>query len=107
VVAFGFAVHVWAISQVKVKRVSERIIRAAGLGASMSYSIYILHLPSLYILAHIFGSRDNFEFLMFALPLTFFICFVFSRVTEGNTRHLRNWVEQRIFSQQPASEAVR
>jgi peptidoglycan/LPS O-acetylase OafA/YrhL len=106
VVALGFAVHVWAISQMKIKRVNERIVRAAGSGASMSYSIYLLHLPLLYILVYIFGMRDSFTFLLLALPLTFFGCFVFSKVTEGNTRRLRSLVENKTFGRAPASETV-
>lgn len=95
IVALAFSVHIWGICQIRIA-FPKMIERAARQMADMSYSLYLLHLPVLYLLAYELGNRQSSVFVVIAIIAVFIICFLFSRITESNRVWLRQKLEDAI-----------
>lgn len=88
-VAATVAVHLWGVCQVEIKL--PRFVEVACRHlANMSYSIYLAHLPFLYLLAYYLIDQTSALFVIAGIPLTFCFCFTVSALTERNTKVLRD-----------------
>jgi hypothetical protein len=84
--------HLWAICQIKIP--FPLFVRTAVQKiADMSFSLYLLHLPIIYMLAYSLRNERSVAFVFMSLPLIFGTSYVFSRATEANRGTLRAWVE--------------
>ena len=89
-VAAGFAVHLYGVSQISlyvvllVKELARKL-------ADMSYSLYLLHMPLLLSIGHYFGKGSNFSLLVLILTI-FPLCYAFSLVTEGQRQRIKDWI---------------
>ena len=55
--------------------------------AGMSYSLYLLHLPVIYVIAYWWNDNNSVELVLLGLPAAFVLSYVFSQATEGR-RHV-------------------
>ena len=91
-VAGAFAVHIWGVCSIK-QNFPAIVSRWADQLAGMSYSLYLLHMPLLYLLAAIvLSDRRSLAFCVIALPAIFFGSYLLSICTEAQ----RGKVKQRL-----------
>jgi peptidoglycan/LPS O-acetylase OafA/YrhL len=91
-VAAAVAVHVWAACQIDF-HFPAILTEAANKLAGMSFSLYLLHLPVLYILGSIASDRNSLGFFLIALPFVFFSSYLFSLVTERNRKNVASAIK--------------
>jgi peptidoglycan/LPS O-acetylase OafA/YrhL len=87
IVAAAVAIHLWTVKTLYLP-IPNFIQAVASAGANMSFSLYLMHLPILYVLFHLIPNKQIFIF--FAVPSVFIGCFVFSLLTERNTKYVRS-----------------
>jgi peptidoglycan/LPS O-acetylase OafA/YrhL len=93
-VAGAFAVHIWGVCSIK-QNFPAMVSRWANELAGMSYSLYLLHMPLLYLLgAVVLSDRRSLAFLIIALPVIFLGSYLLSICTEGQ----RSKVKQRLLA---------
>jgi peptidoglycan/LPS O-acetylase OafA/YrhL len=92
IVAAAFAIHLWGICQVRIA-FPVLVETAAHKLADMSYSLYLIHLPIIYMLAFWLGNERSFTFVVIAVPVVFSVSYFFSRATEANRWKLRSLIE--------------
>jgi peptidoglycan/LPS O-acetylase OafA/YrhL len=70
IVALTFALHLWAVKNLPLP-ISKSVQKIATVGAGMSFSLYLLHLPTLYVLNYFIGNKTALALL--ALPKVFIV----------------------------------
>jgi peptidoglycan/LPS O-acetylase OafA/YrhL len=80
-VAIAIAINIWAACQIDFHFPASFIVAAKGL-AGMSFSLYLIHLPVLYILAAIAPDKSTLGFVCAALPTIFLASYGFAFLTE-------------------------
>jgi peptidoglycan/LPS O-acetylase OafA/YrhL len=91
-VAGAFAVHIWGVCSIK-QNFPAIVSRWADEMAGMSYSLYLLHMPLLYLLgAIVLSDRRSLAFCVIALPVIYFGSYLLSICTEAQ----RGKVKQRL-----------
>ena len=89
-VAAGFAVHLYGVSQISLN-VVLLVKELARKLADMSYSLYLLHMPLLLSIGHYFGKGSNFSLQVLIMTI-FPLCYAFSLVTEGQRQRIKDWI---------------
>ena len=88
--AGAFAVHIWGVCSIE-QNFPATVSRWADELAGMSYSLYLLHMPLLYLLAAIaLSDQRSLAFRVIALPAIYFGSYLLSICTEAQ----RGKVEQ-------------
>jgi peptidoglycan/LPS O-acetylase OafA/YrhL len=91
-VAGAFAVHIWGVCSIK-QNFPAIVSRWADELAGMSYSLYLLHMPLLYLLAAIvLSDQRSLAFCIIALPAIYLGSYLLSICTEAQ----RGKVKQRL-----------
>jgi len=91
-VAGAFAVHIWGVCSIK-QNFPAIVSRWADKMAGMSYSLYLLHMPLLYLLgAIVLSDQRSLAFCVIALPAIYFGSYLLSICTEAQ----RGKVKQRL-----------
>lgn len=91
IVSIAVAVHLWGVCRFDfsvpalVQSVGRRL-------AGMSYSLYLLHLPVLHMLAYWWGDNASLGLVAAAVPSVFVICYLFSKITEDRRHDLLEWL---------------
>jgi peptidoglycan/LPS O-acetylase OafA/YrhL len=94
-VAIAVAIHLWGICRISIKfpAIFERAARKL---AGMSYSLYLLHLPVITMIAYWWGEKNSLGFILAAIPIVYIVCFLFSKVTEDRRHSFRAWLERKV-----------
>jgi peptidoglycan/LPS O-acetylase OafA/YrhL len=91
-VAGAFAVHIWGVCSIQ-QNFPAIVSRWADKMAGMSYSLYLLHMPLLYLLgAIVLSDQRSLAFCVIALPAIYFGSYLLSICTEAQ----RGKVKQRL-----------
>lgn len=68
-------------------------------GAAMSFTLYLMHMPMIYMIINFVGEKRHsmlwFVLAALGVPL---LCFFMSQFTEFKRANVRNWLATRIFS---------
>jgi len=97
VVALAVALHIWGVCGIRQKfnrGVSQWSSRLAG----MSYTLYLLHLPTLYILAACIGDQQTLKFLILAVPVAFMTSYLVSLATEAQRGKIKELIRAALNS---------
>jgi peptidoglycan/LPS O-acetylase OafA/YrhL len=81
IVALAFAIHLWAVCQINM-RLPPAISSVARHLADASFSLYLTHLPTLYVVASAWGADQSDVFVVTALITVLAVAFTFSYLTE-------------------------
>jgi peptidoglycan/LPS O-acetylase OafA/YrhL len=96
-VALGVAFHIWGVCGIKQK-FSRAVSRWSSHLAGMSYTLYLLHLPTLYILAAWIGDQQTLTFLVLAMAVAFLTSYLVSLATEAQRGKIKDVVRAALTS---------
>jgi peptidoglycan/LPS O-acetylase OafA/YrhL len=96
-VALGVAFHIWGVCGIRQK-FGRAVSRWASGLAGMSYTLYLLHLPTLYILAACIGDQQTLKFLILAMPAAFLTSYLVSLATEAQRGKIKDLVRAALAS---------
>ncbi|MBV8453059.1 MAG: acyltransferase, partial [Deltaproteobacteria bacterium] len=96
-VALGVAFHIWGVCSIKQK-FGRAVSRWGGRLAGMSYTLYLVHLPTLYILAAWIGDHQTLKFLILAMPVTLLTSYLVSLATEAQRGRIKDLVRAALAS---------
>jgi peptidoglycan/LPS O-acetylase OafA/YrhL len=96
-VALGVALHIWGVCGIK-QRFSRAVSRWSNRLAAMSFTLYLLHLPLLYILAAWVGDQQTLKFLILAIPVAFLTSYLVSLATEAQRGKVKYLVRATLTS---------
>ena len=68
----------------------------------MSYSLYLLHIPLLYMFFYWWDDNASVGVFLAALALVFLLCYFFSALTEGRRSSVANLVVRENRVRRPA-----
>jgi peptidoglycan/LPS O-acetylase OafA/YrhL len=95
IVSAAVAIHIWGVCQMSAvfRGAPPGSIQSGARGlAGMSYSLYLLHLPLLYMIAYWWADNTSIWFVLVAVPTIFLSSYLFSRMTEARRHDLRKWL---------------
>lgn len=84
IVALSVAVHLWGMSRLSIS-MPVIIQKTARQLAGMSYSLYLFHLPLLYMTYHFLEDRSSVTSIFIALGAIYSLCYLLSLLTEAKT----------------------
>jgi peptidoglycan/LPS O-acetylase OafA/YrhL len=84
-VAIAVAINIWAACRIDF-HFPAIVTTAANKLAGMSFSLYLLHLPLLYILGSLTHHKNTLGFVCVAVPTIFLASYAFSLLAEGKRK---------------------
>jgi peptidoglycan/LPS O-acetylase OafA/YrhL len=105
IVAAAVAIHLWGASRLSIT-IPAFVQRIARHLAGMSYSLYLLHLPVLYMTYYLWGDNSSAGFVLAALAFVFSLCYAFSLLTEARRHNVLRWLRDTPL-QRPSETADR
>lgn len=105
-VAGAFAVHIWGVCSIK-QEFPAIVSRWANEAAGMSYSLYLLHMPLLYLLGAIaLLDPHSLAFCAMTLPAIYIGSYLLSICTEAQRGKVKQWMRTQLGNW-PASRSSR
>jgi peptidoglycan/LPS O-acetylase OafA/YrhL len=92
--AVAFSLHLYAMRWLPF-RWPARLAAPIRAGASMSFTLYLFHLPIVIVAMHLLGAdRHSNAALAGVVIAVLLLCYLLSRATEENRPALRRWLER-------------